>query len=81
MGIAPILQIQVIQKEIDWLEIRVVAKRALTSSEEEQCKLIIHERIGFPFRITLTYLESIPRMPNSKFEDFISAVLTPARKP
>jgi len=75
--IAPaIRQVQLIQRDLHNIEARLVAKRQLTPDEENQCKTVVTERFGYPFALTFTYFDEIPRTTNAKYEDFISEVAT-----
>jgi phenylacetate-CoA ligase len=68
----PIIQFQFVQKSLDGIEARLVTARPLTAPEEAQLIEALHERLGYPFRIELTYLDGIPRSKSGKYEDFIS---------
>lgn len=70
--IAPIRQIQLVQRELDGIEARLVSDRPLAAEEERQLGAVLQERLGYPFRITFQYLEQIERKANFKYEDFIS---------
>lgn len=73
-SIAPIRQIQLVQKEIDFIVARVVADRRLSAEEEKLFVSVIQERLGYPFRITLEYPDQIGRSAGFKYEDFISEI-------
>ena len=72
--IAPIRQVQVVQKKLDEIVLRVVSTRVL--SDEERGKLIdtFRDTLRFPHRIDIERVESIPRGGNFKFEDFRSEI-------
>ena len=70
--IAPIRQIQLVQREPDGIEARLVSDRPLAAEEEQALGAVLQERLGYPFRITFRYLEQIERKANFKYEDFIS---------
>lgn len=72
--IAPIRQFQFVQKTPGDLEMRLVADRPLTASEEEQLKNLVDSRMGHPFALTLTYHDEIARSAGGKFEDFKSEI-------
>ena len=74
VGIAPIQQLQVIQKSFDELVLKIKAERALT--EEERIHLIetFKATLGFPHNISIEEVTLIPRGKNAKFEDFISEI-------
>ena len=70
--IAPVRQLQVVQLDLDRVELRLVTARPLTGSEEAQLVAHLLDRLGHPFRITVTYLDRIPRTASGKYEDFRS---------
>jgi len=74
VGIAPIRQVQVVQKKLDQIVLRVVAPRPL--SPEESARLIdtFKDTLKFPHRIEIERVDSIPRGRNFKFEDFLSEI-------
>src|SRR4029079_18903731 len=71
-GIAPVRQVQVVQRTMEDIEIRLVAERRLNASEESQLAAAFRESLMHPFRIMFAYREEIGRSGNYKFEDFIS---------
>lgn len=71
-GIAPIRQVQVVQRTLEEIELRMVAERPLTAAEEARLTAVFQRSLTHPFRITLVYREAIGRSGNYKFEDFIS---------
>ncbi len=71
-NIAPIRQVQLVQKELDLIVVRTVAERKLSEEEEERFKAVLRERLGYPFRMEVEYREEIERKANSKYEDFVS---------
>jgi phenylacetate-CoA ligase len=70
--IAPIRQVQMVQKSLEHLEVKLVADRPLTDEEAGQLRELIHLRIRHPFQVTFTYHDEIPRGPGGKYEDFKS---------
>ena len=70
--IAPIEQIQLVQKDRNSLEIRMVAPRDLTAAETERLVAALNDSLGCVYRTTLVRLEEIPRTAGGKYEDFIS---------
>jgi phenylacetate-CoA ligase len=70
--IAPVQQYQLIQKDVENIEIKLVTKRALTDKEEQGLRKYIVGRLGYPFTLTFTYADEIPRSKGGKFEDFRS---------
>ncbi len=70
----PILKFQVVQRSLDELEIKLVAARPLTASEEQSVRDYAVRGLGHPFEIQFTYLDDIPRTPRGKYEEFRSEV-------
>jgi phenylacetate-CoA ligase len=70
--IAPVRQLQVAQRTLEDIEIRVVADRPLTAAEEASLAAAFRETFLYPFRIGFAYRDQIGRSGNYKFEDFIS---------
>ncbi len=71
-AIAPISQMQLVQKSLERIEVKLVIDRPLTAEEERQLRELIHLRIRYPFEIDFTYHDEIPRGPGGKYEDFKS---------
>jgi len=71
-GIAPVRQLQVAQRTVHDIEIRLVTERPLTAAEEAELAAVFRLALAYPFRISFQYLEEIKRGENQKFEDFIS---------
>lgn len=74
LPIAPVRQFQLVQRDLESIEARFVADRAVTAGEKQQLAAMLHEYLRYPFRIDFVQLEQIERKPNCKFEDFISEV-------
>jgi phenylacetate-CoA ligase len=70
----PFHQVQLVQKTLEEIEVRLVAKGAPTAEDEQQFASVVTEALGFPFRISFQYLDNIPRSPGGKYEDFMSEV-------
>jgi phenylacetate-CoA ligase len=66
----PVRQRQVIQKSLEEVELRLVVQRPLSGSEEEQARATLREKLGHPFRVTISYHDEIPRSRGGKFEEF-----------
>lgn len=75
--IAPIRRTQMVQRDREHIELRVVADRVVTAEEEMRLTQVIHRWLGHPFHVQFTYLEAFPENANGKFEDFISLVEQP----
>jgi phenylacetate-CoA ligase len=71
-AIAPIRQMQMVQKSQERIEVKLVIDRPLTPEEARQLRELIHLRIRYPFEIDVTYHDEIPRGPGGKYEDFKS---------
>jgi phenylacetate-CoA ligase len=72
VGIAPIRQLQVVQTAIDRVVLRTVVDRPLTSIEIDQLRRVFADVLCFPHDVVVEQVDHIPRLPNAKFEDFIS---------
>lgn len=72
--IAEIRQYQFVQTEIDLIEARLVVSAPLSALQEQE--LTAQLLAGFPagFRVTLKFVDAIPRGAGGKFEDFVSQV-------
>ena len=71
-AVASFSQAQVVQRQLDELEVRLVTTSSLTEAEEDRLKELLRERFGYPFRIAVSYHDEIPRSASGKFEDFLS---------
>lgn len=73
--IAPIRQYQLIQREREVIEVRLVSDAPLTMEQERRLGDVIRESLGFPFRLQFFYFpEKIPRGPGGKFEEFVCLI-------
>jgi phenylacetate-CoA ligase len=73
--IAPILQYQFIQHDLDRIEVKLVTGAPLTSTQEARLAAVILEALGFDFKLEFSYFEGeIPRLPGGKFEEFLCKV-------
>jgi len=66
----PIHQFQLIQRTLSLMEMLLVVHRALTAQEEERLRGWIITAVGHPFEVKFRYVDTIPRSPLGKFEDF-----------
>jgi len=73
-SIAPVRQLQLVQKSREDIIARIAAERVLEQGEEERLIVALQESLGYRFRITFEYLDEIPRSANFKYEDFISEI-------
>ena len=69
-------QHQFIQRSLEEIELKLVAERPLTPSEEQQVRDRVARSFRYPFTLTFSYVDELPRLPNGKFEDFVSLVST-----
>ena len=70
--VAPIRQYQLVQREPEAIEVRLVSDAPLTVQQEQRLGGVIRESLGFPFRLQFVYFpEQIPRSPGGKFEEFV----------
>jgi len=75
--IAPIVQHQLVQKEVDLIEARLVTASPLSPDQEERLRTLILSGLPRGIRLTLSYCNEIPRSAGGKFEDFVSEVNVP----
>jgi len=73
-GLDHIFQFQIIQKELDRLEMKLVVRRQLNTSEQTELRKWLQDRLMYPFNIDFTYHDHIPRSEGGKYMDFISEV-------
>jgi phenylacetate-CoA ligase len=72
--IAPVVQHQFVQVSMDRIEARLVLRRPVTEAEENAMRVHLKSRVPVGFSIEFSYVDSIPRGPGGKFEDFICEV-------
>jgi phenylacetate-CoA ligase len=70
--IEPIVRYQVAQVALDELEVRLVATRALTPTEEEAFRSAVIANLGYEFRFRFVYRQELPRAPGGKYFVFRS---------
>lgn len=68
----PIQQFQLIQRTLSGLELKVVLPAPLSDDEDRFLKQYLQQTLDYPFEITITRVETIPRSPNGKYEEFRS---------
>lgn len=74
-GIAPIRHYQLIQRDLETIEMRLVVARPLSPEQEDKLKAQIQVSVGYPFAIRLTYFaDTLPVDPTGKREEFVSLV-------
>ncbi len=72
--IAPIELMQMIQRSVDEIDVRLVMPRPLSVGERESLTSFIHEKLGHPFRLRFDYVDDIRNPANGKIEQFISQI-------
>ena len=70
----PVAQIQIVQTALDTLELRAVPEQPLSAREEARLLEYIQDWAGPAFKVGLRIVESIPRGPGGKFEEFMSLI-------
>lgn len=73
-GIAPVLQIQLVQDTADHIEVRAVMARDLAGDEGERLVAALQTCLNYPFRMTLRRVDAIAPGAGGKYEDFICEV-------
>jgi phenylacetate-CoA ligase len=72
--IAPIELMQMVQRNLDEIDVRLVVPRPLSATEQESLTGFIQKNLGHPFRLRFEYVDSIRNPANGKIEQFISLV-------
>jgi phenylacetate-CoA ligase len=72
--VAALVQAQFVQTALDAIELRVVLARSIGDAERTQLIEATRRALGYPYRVTVVELSSIPRGPTGKFEEFLSLV-------
>ena len=68
----PFRQVQLIQKSLEDIEVRIAAPRPLKQSTELLIRDYLTENLGYSFQFNFQYVDEIRRQDNGKFEEFIS---------
>jgi len=63
-------QFQVVQRSLTELDVNLRVTRPLTEDEESIVRQTLVSGLGYPFQITIRYVDSIARCPSGKFEDY-----------
>lgn len=74
MAIAPIRQIQVVQKTQETIQVRIVMDESITSDQERRLMALMQELLGYPFDVRIEQVPEISVGANFKYEDFVSEV-------
>jgi phenylacetate-CoA ligase len=73
--IGPIRQIQMVQKELDLILVRLAVENGRLNPEQERSLLeALRRTLGHPFRMNVEYLDEIARSANFKYEDFVCEI-------
>jgi phenylacetate-CoA ligase len=72
IGDLPVSQYQLVQKDYDVIEARIVTPAPLSPAQEETLRRGFLQTLPEGIRLTVTYHAAIARSPSGKFEDFIS---------
>jgi phenylacetate-CoA ligase len=75
-AIAPIRQIQLVQKTTRRIEVRLVVPEPLDPSQQAALRAHLASVIGHPFEFDIVPVAAIPRSAGGKYEDYISEVET-----
>jgi phenylacetate-CoA ligase len=67
-------QFQFIQRSVEEVEVKLVTDRAFTNAETQAVQRLVQGNLGYPFRITVTRCEEIPKGPRGKYEEFVSEI-------
>ncbi len=72
--LAPIRQLQLVQRSRTRIDIRAVAERPLLAQEKSNLINALQKCLGHPFDMDIEELAAIPRNASYKFEDFVSEI-------
>lgn len=72
--IPAIVQHQLAQISLDTMEYRLVVRGPLTAEDENLLKSMLHNSLGYPFKVRFAYVDDIPREASGKYRDFISEI-------
>jgi phenylacetate-CoA ligase len=73
--IAPVVQHQIVQLDLEHVEARLVVERPLSGDEEDALRALILQRLGHAFRLSFAYPQRIERSAGGKFEEFLSRIV------
>lgn len=74
-AIAPIRQIQMVQRSHGGIDVKLAVRSALAPEDEARLCSYFSEMLPYSLRFNLIYVDEIPRSSGGKFEDFISEVV------
>jgi phenylacetate-CoA ligase len=73
--IAPILQYQFVQHDLERMEVKMVTEKPLSAAQEGKLSSVMRKALGHDFKLQFTYFDGeIPRAPGGKFEEFLCLV-------
>ncbi len=72
--IEPVRQIQMVQRTLDEIEVRLVVSRELERPELVRLRNVLVKGLGHPFALRVSYVAEIPRAASGKYEDFRSEI-------
>ncbi|MBM3484848.1 MAG: phenylacetate--CoA ligase [Alphaproteobacteria bacterium] len=73
-GLRKIRQFQLVRTAETQMEVRLSVRAPLDDDEGALLRKRIHDRFQYPFDVSFTYMDVIPREPSGKFFDFKSEV-------
>jgi phenylacetate-CoA ligase len=75
--LAPVAQHQLVQRAVDHLELRAVPERPPTAAEDAALVAFLADKLPAGTRVTVAWVDQIPRAATGKFLDFVSEVAPP----
>ena len=74
MHVAPVRQLQMVQRTLNRVDVRLAADRELTPDEKRRLIAALRDCLGYPFEMQIEQFPDIPRSATHKFEDFVSEI-------
>jgi len=71
-GFDAVRQFQIVRRAEEELEMKLVVSRELSENEAEALRQRIRKQFDYPFAVTFTYHDEIPRAPGGKFQYYVS---------
>jgi phenylacetate-CoA ligase len=78
LGLPAIRQFQIVQHDLDRLEVRIIADRSLSASEQAHAGDYLRRELGQHWQLEFSYPELLAGR-RGKFEDFVSLLEDPVR--
>lgn len=72
--VEPVRQIQMVQRRLDEIEVKLVVTRELDRPELTRLRNVLVKGLGHPFALRVSYVAEIPRAASGKYEDFRSEI-------